>query len=94
MNDQQRASLKSENKDNKSISKSLSQSIKDIQLSKYRWTILFLYYLVVLVNGVPYEICVPITSSVAAIYNTTTGMVTTASVVFMFMHPLLSFVAA
>ncbi|CAK64992.1 unnamed protein product (macronuclear) [Paramecium tetraurelia] len=77
-----------------SLVKSHTQSIKDIDLSVYRWAILLLYYLVVLVNGVPYEICVPISSFTAHIYNVTLALVATASTVFMVMHPILSFVAA
>ncbi|CAD8109988.1 unnamed protein product [Paramecium primaurelia] len=77
-----------------SLVKSHSQSIKDIELSVYRWAILLLYYLVVLVNGVPYEICVPISSFMAEIYNVSLAVVATASTVFMVMHPILSFVAA
>lgn len=56
--------------------------------------IIIFFYLAVLINGIPFEICAPIATSLSNIYSVSDSIVTLSSTSYLLMHPLLSFQCA
>lgn len=79
-------------------------SMKDYKEYGYRWIVMITFFLAILVNGIPYETCIPIAKLVIFflliyfqihnIYGVSDSVISLTATLYMFMHPIFTFLAS